>query len=217
MKRRSFITKGVSGTVGLGFAGCSALKSRKHTITWNQELPPLELDKKVPKPVGTMPVGELGKTGIKVSKMGFGSHMRPHFLEYTREREWMVREAHSLGINLFDVYDIEHGIYQYEPMGRYLAPVINDVIISIAIWPYDGRTLDQELERDLRLFGRDCIDMVRIHTYTPADENWGRWEKLFKYKKEGKIRVVSQSPSTDFMVTIPIPFSFSFVITELNL
>ncbi len=75
-------------------------------------------------------------------------------------------------------------------MGRYLAPVINDVVISISILPWEGRTLEQEMERDLRLFGRDYIDMVRIHSYSPDSPDWYQWEQLFKWKEEGKIRAV---------------------------
>lgn len=37
-----------------------------------------------------------------------------------------------------------------------------------------------------RLFGKDCIDLVRTHAYWPDHPTWGEhWtfaEKLFKYK-----------------------------------
>ena len=183
MKRRDFIAKGSAGLLGAGITGCSS-------VTVKRELSPHAFDKKVPKPVGTMPTGEIGKTGIKVSKYGFGSHMRKDIVEFDSERERMVREAFDFGVNLFDVYDKEQECYQYEPMGRFLAPIINDVVISISILPWEGRTLEQELERDLRLFGRDYIDMVRIHSYSSDSSNWHQWEKLFKFKEQGKIRAV---------------------------
>jgi len=71
-------------------------------------------------------------------------------------------------------------------MGRYLAPVIDDVVISISFRPYDGRSFEQEFERDLRLFGRDYIDLIRI-VASPDD---GKWEKLFHLKEKGLIRAV---------------------------
>ena len=103
----------------------------------------------------------------------------------------MINEAHDLGINVFDVYDIEKGSslepsMQYEPFGRQIAPFKNDVIVSISFRPYDGRTPDHELERDLRLFGKDCIDLCRI-LREPEDEIW---ETLFKYKQKGYVRAV---------------------------
>ena len=195
MNRRDFVVKSASGILGVGLTGCSVLRPKTFKI--KGEGTPLELDKKVPKPKGTMPITELGKTGIKVSKFGFGSHMSQEFVPYVKEREWMVREALDLGVNFFDVYDYEFQIYQYEPMGRYLKDVINDVVISITMHPYDGRTIEEEIERDLRAFGRDYIDMVRIHAWR-KDENypsqmghkWDWWEKLFKLKEKGYIRAV---------------------------
>jgi len=174
---------GAAGALGLGAAGCAGLSVKR-------ELSPYAFDAKTKKPAGTMPMAEIGKTGIKVSKFGFGSHIRQDIVKFDKEREFMIREAHDLGINFFDIYDKEQECFQYEPMGRFLAPVINDVVLSISILPWEGRTLEQQLERDLRLLGRDYIDMVRIHSYTKTADNWYQWEKLFKFKEQGKIRAV---------------------------
>ena len=182
MKRRDFVKTGITGAVGMGLSGCS--------VKVKPQASPHAFDNKVKKPVGTIQMGEIGKTGIKVSRFGFGSHMRRDIRKFEKEREWMVREAYDLGVNFFDVYDHEQRCYQYEPMGRHLAPMINDVVISISILPWDGRTLEEELERDLRLFGRDYIDMVRIHSSSSDSGNWYQWEKLFKWKEQGKIRAV---------------------------
>ena len=184
-----------------GLSGCAA-KARE-SIRVKQELTPVDFNRKLPKPQGTMPMGEIGKTGIRVSKFGFGSHMRQELMKYTKEREWMVREAYDLGVNLFDVYDIESAHYQYEPMGRYLEPVKNRVVISITMWPDKGLTVEQEIERDMKLFRRDYIDLVRIHAWKrergpkeladQAGHKWEWWETLFKYKEKGLIRAVGVS------------------------
>jgi len=187
MKRRDII-KGAAAALGAGAAGCAG---KPRTVRISPEGVPFSFGDNYPKPKGgSMPVTELGKTGIKVSAFSFGSHMRPYLRPYERERERMVREAYELGVNVFDVYDREHNVYQYEPMGRFLKPFINDVVVSISLLPYEGRTLEQELERDLRCFGRDYLDMVRIHVYSPDHQNWGYWEQLFKWKEQGKIRAV---------------------------
>jgi len=185
MRRRDFLTKGAVGVVGAGVAGCSrSIRIQPTGVSFS-------FGDNYPKPKGgTMPKREIGKTGIKVSQFGFGSHMQQYLVPYTREREHMIRDAYELGVNIFDIYDVEHGIYQYEPTGRYLAPMINDVVISISIRPYDGRSLDEELHRDLRLFGRDHIDMVRIGAWVEHGEEWWMWDELFKYKEQGKIRAV---------------------------
>ncbi len=180
MKRRKFLASGLTVAASAGCGG----------VAVKQELAPYAFDRKGKKPIGAMPSGEIGKTGIKVSKFGFGSHIRKDIVPFSKEREWMIREAHELGITFFDVYDKEQECYQYEPMGRYLKPVINDVVISISILPWDGRTLEQEFERDLRLFGREYLDMVRIHSYKSTSSNWNQWDLLFKWRDKGKIRAV---------------------------
>ncbi len=188
MKRRNFISSAATGVLGMGLGGC-ALKPR--TMKIEAEGVPFSFGDNYPKPKGgSMPMKKLGKTGIEVSNFCFGSHMRAYLRPYERERERMVREAYDLGINIFDVYDKEHEVYQYEPMGRYLKPMINDVLISIALLPYDGRNLQQQFERDLRVFGRDHIDLVRLHVYKKEDANWAYWDQVFKWKEEGKIRAV---------------------------
>jgi len=183
MQRRDFVVKGTSGALGVGLSGCSTFRSKKIVIN-KPEFAPIDIETKLPKPVGTMPMAEIGTTGIKVSKFGFGSHLRQELVKHDKVREWIIREAYDLGINFFDVYDIEHKVFQYEPMGRYLAPIINDVVISISFRPYDGRSFEEEFERDLRLFGRDYIDMVRLQG------NLDKWELLLKWKEQGKIRIV---------------------------
>jgi len=188
MKRRNFITSAATAALGMGLGGC-AMKPRNIKI--EAAGVPFSFGENYPKPKGgSMPMGELGKTGIKVSKFTFGSHMRPYLRPYEREREQMIRDAHDLGVNTYDIYDKEHEVYQYEPMGRFLKPIINDVNVSIALLPYDGRDVTQQFERDLRVLGRDHIDMVRIHAHKKTDDRWKYWDQLFKWKEEGKIRAV---------------------------
>lgn len=170
---------------GVSIAGCGALKPEK--IQLYKEIAPFS-----PRPRGgTMPMAELGNTGIKVSKMTFGSHIRAEMTSYYKQREYMIHEAFDMGVNVFDVYDDEKGSslepsMQYEPLGRQIAPFKNHALVSISFRPYEGRTPEQELERDLRLFGKDCIDLVRIMR-TPDDEIW---DTLFKFKEKGYIRAI---------------------------
>ena len=104
MKRRSFLSKGSSVIIGTGVLGCS-------TIKVTQKFSEPAFDKVVPEPIGTMEYREIGKTGIKVSKYGFGSHIREDLLSFTKERERMIHEAYDYGVNFFDVYDHEQRCY----------------------------------------------------------------------------------------------------------
>lgn len=194
MERRHFIKAGAAGALGLGLTATGAFAK---TLDLKRGYAPFDFERTSPKPTGTMPMAELGKTGIKVSKFAFGSHIQHDILKnkesnnYDKIREKMVRDAFDMGINLFDVYDLEQQCFQYEPMGRYLEPINKDVIISITLNPNPATlTLAQELERDLKLFKRDYLDLVRIHVYNDKDKNWGQWEQMFKFKEQGKIRAV---------------------------
>lgn len=215
MKRRDFITAGAVGALGAGLAGCGVKPKR---VAIEATGVPFSFGDNYPKPKsGSIPMKTLGKTGIKVSSFGFGSHMRPYLRPYEREREMMIRDAHELGVNVFDVYDKEHEVYQYEPMGRFLKPIINDVLISIAVLPYDGRDFQQEFERDLRCFGRDHIDFARIHVYKKDDKNWGQWDQLFKWKQEGKVRAVGL-PIHQYEDLFPVidEYPLDYVIVPFN-
>jgi predicted aldo/keto reductase-like oxidoreductase len=191
MKRRDFIQRSALGATAAGMAGCSGagnqVNIKKSELEWEE----FSFESSVPKPSGgAIPRNKLGTTDIEVSAFGFGSHMRRDIIGFFDERQQIIRQAYELGVNLFDVYDKEHHCFQYEPMGQHIEPMKNDVVISIALLPYSGRTFEEEFERDLRCFNRDYIDMVRIHVYSPEQESWKNWEKLFKWREEGKIRAV---------------------------
>lgn len=139
-----------------------------------------------------LPKTQLGNTGISVSKFGFGSHIINATVRNNKElREYMIRQALDYGMTLFDVYNTESSQMQYEPMGKYLAPSINDVTISIAFeGPDSGRTVEQEIDYDLQLFGKSRIDLVRHRGWTKGDSSWYIWEELFKLRDKGKIGAV---------------------------
>jgi len=111
-----------------------------------------------------------------------------------------VREALDLGVTLFDVYDKEQNCFQYEPMGRYLEPVKNKVIISVTMYPNKGLTVEQEFKNTLKVFHRDYIDLVRLHSWKreknqkelndQQGHKWEWWDKVFRFKEKGLIRAV---------------------------
>jgi len=135
---------------------------------------------------------ELGTTGIMVSRFGFGSHVSS--ANCGVKREYLFREAFDRGMKVFDVYDVEGRHNEYEPTGRRLAPVINDTVISISLCPARGYTPEQEIDRARELFGKDYIDMVRMHLWSPDHADfgleWWMWEELFRLRDLGKIRAV---------------------------
>jgi len=196
MKRRSFIGKTLSGLAALETMGCSSLGKKIELNRGQVDYSPEILKDKRSRPKGTMPKRELGKTGIRVSHFAFGSHMTESLIPYEREREYMIREAHDLGINLFDIYDSTS--HQFEPMGRYLEPIRNDVLVSVHATEYgsiyEGNPtalpVEKGIEKMLRVMRLDHIDLARNYCHTPDHENMKNWDILFRFKEKGYIRAV---------------------------
>ncbi len=196
MKRRAFVAKSSAAMAALSNLGCSMLGKKIELQRGQVEYSPEILKEKRKRPVGAMPMTELGTTGIKISKFTFGSHMTAELIPYAQEREYMIREAHDLGINLFDIYD--KSSHQFEPMGRYLEPVKNETLVSLHATEYEsayegnpvGLDVERGVERMLRMLRRDHIDLARNYCHTANDKRFANWDKLFKMKEKGLIRAV---------------------------
>jgi len=195
MKRRQFIVNVPLAAATFGAGGCSVLSGKKIVLERRFEAADYSFEVTRPRPKnGSIPVRELGTTGIKVSSFGYGAHIHNDLVPFEEERCRMIREAFDLGVTTFDIYD-HWGVEQFEPMGRHLAPMMDKVVLSLNLHLREERTAEQEFERALRLFKRDHIDMYRLNANanSPDTERWRYWENLFKWKEQGKIRAVGMS------------------------
>jgi predicted aldo/keto reductase-like oxidoreductase len=177
MKRRDMIRKTALGAATLGL-GAGSLQAKEKVV-----IP------RLPKPLAReMVYRPLGKTGITVSLLGFGSHLSETNLKDPKGRNRQIQEAIENGITLFDIYD--HGVFhQFEPMARSLEGKRQKVVISLVAVQQDVRA---EIEGALRTFNTDFIDCYRIVYRDPDPHTKGDAELdvLFKMKEEGKIRAV---------------------------
>ncbi len=173
MKRRDFLVKTTSGVMAIGAAGCS-----------DDDGNPVAPDTKG----DSIPTAKLGTTDVTVSKFAFGSHILREYIGNTAEREYMVRDSVEKGVTTFDIYNAENGYYQYEPMIKYLGPVLNDVVLSISVLPEEGRTYEDQFFYNLGLFKRDYFDMVRISDARVGNAEWNFGERMFELRDEGYIR-----------------------------
>lgn len=130
----------------------------------------------------------LGKTGISVSEVSFGSHLKKVNVENPEQRRKQIEMGIEKGINLFDIY--EHSYKQVAPMSEALGRVRDEVVLSlITVWRAADEVMD-EVEYALRAFKRDYIDLFRVI----LDDNWSnseqRLQALMKAKEQGKIRAI---------------------------
>ena len=169
MKRRTFISGIGAAATSAALLGCSSLSG---IVKYRAKMPK-----------GEIPRVALGKTGIMVSRFGFGSHLKAELISKPRYRDQMIKLGFEGGINTFDVYD--HGGYkQFEPMGKSLRGFRKEAIVSLCAVRQTGE-LQAEIDDALNKFFTDYIDLYRL--YAVDDDRMAIMEKN---KKDGKIRAI---------------------------
>jgi aryl-alcohol dehydrogenase-like predicted oxidoreductase len=137
----------------------------------------------------------LGKTGEKLSMIGFGGIVVMD--ESPDASANIVAEAVDRGINYFDIAP-SYGNAQ-ESLGPALAPYRKNVFLACKT---EGRTKDdsrKQLEESLRLLKTDHADLYQFHALTKMKEldqvlgPGGAMETMEAAKKEGKIRYIGFS------------------------
>ena len=146
MKRRSFLQGIGTASATLPFSGCSIISKRKYN---NYE------------PKGEMPKRTLGKTGIEVSVLGFGSHLKKELIADPELRDRIIKLGFEGGINIFDVY--EEGFHQFQPMGKSLKGVRKDAVVSLC-FELSTDKMQSELDFALKSFDTDYIDLYRLYS-----------------------------------------------------
>ena len=135
--------------------------------------------------VNNMKYRKLGKTGVSISEIGFGSHLTPQNMGDPQARAAQIRKGLELGINLFDIY--EHKYHQFGLMSQVLNPVRQDVVLSLVqVWR--PTTSLEEVEYALKTFDTDVIDLYRLYTDASRSkrERENRLEGLQQAKKTGQ-------------------------------
>lgn len=126
----------------------------------------------------------LGRTGIKVSKIGFGTGTT-HFTGISLHSSMLVQElsvlllyAYELGVNLWDT------AYTYEtyPHIRKALDSLerNNIVISSKTDKSGYKDTRAEVENSLRLLQTDYIDIFLLHGVRNAFDFWVRRGALKK-------------------------------------
>ncbi|HDQ04696.1 MAG TPA: aldo/keto reductase [Deltaproteobacteria bacterium] len=162
----------------------------------------------------------LGKTGIKVSEVGFGGI--PIIRLQTDEAIKVLRHAHERGITFYDTANMYRN--SEAKIGQAFSMLRDKVIIATKTMRRDAKGFARHLEKSLGDLKTSYIDIYQFHQVANKEE----WEKLCrpdgalaaaqKAKEEGKIRflgLISHNLSvaidiikTGFFDTIQFPFNF---------
>jgi predicted aldo/keto reductase-like oxidoreductase len=162
----------------------------------------------------------LGKTGIKVSEVGFGGI--PIIRLQTDEAVKVLRYAFDKGITFYDTANMYRD--SESKIGQALSPVRDKIVIATKTILRESAGLRKHLEQSLKMLKTDYIDVYQFHQVA-NDEAWGKITKdsgalseADKAKKEGKIRFLGVTShnlqmavkliKTGLFSTVQFPFNF---------
>ncbi len=148
----------------------------------------------------------LGKTGLKVSRMclgcmSYGMVKRQWFLDEEEGRPF-IRRALELGINFFDTANMYSNGASEEVLGRALRDFAKreEVVVATKVYfpmrpDVNGRGLSRkavitEIDNSLRRLGTDYVDLYQIHRWdyeTPIEETLEALHDVVKAGKAGYI------------------------------
>ena len=154
---------------------------------------------------------KLGRTGLEVSRIGFGGLFVASFSAQYEDARKAVQRGGELGINFFDTAP-GYGNSE-EVLGKALQGVRDPIVLSTKLGgrptpflPQDTACLRASVDESLRLLGRDHIDILMVHEPDrPGQYAW--WtdmvnvrgpvlELLGELKAEGKIRYAGLGGTT---------------------
>lgn len=129
-----------------------------------------------------MPMRVLGKTGKKISILGYGCGSQ--FMKMP-DGEWEshFEHAYDAGINYFDTastYGQNDPVSSEERLGRIIPGIRNDIFLLTKIHERDPDKAKAEFERSLKRLKTDHVDVLLIHAVRPDDELKSIAEGVYK-------------------------------------
>ncbi len=200
MKRRKFIRNSAIGTLALTIP---AIRSFGSNFSPNYEIP-----RRV-----------LGKTGEKLSIIGFGAIMlNDNPQDFANE---LVAKSYELGVNYYDVAP-SYGNAE-ERLGPALKPYRKNCFLACKTGKRDAEGAQQELENSLRLMQTDHFDLYQLHALSSVEQveqafaPGGAMETFVKAKKDGKVKYLGFSAhSVDAAMLAMKNYAFDSILFPIN-
>ena len=168
---------------------------------------------------GKMEKRVLGKTGEKLSIIGFGGIVVDKAT--TEEAAARVKEAIDHGINYFDVAP-SYGNAE-EMLGPALEPYRKDVFLACKTGEREKEGSRRELEQSLKYLRTDHFDLYQLHAVTTLDDvdtifgKDGAMETFVEAREEGKVRFLGFSAhSVEAANALMDRFDFDSILFPFN-
>lgn len=166
-----------------------------------------------------LPKRLLGKTGEKLSIIGFGGIMlNDNPQQFANE---LVAKAYELGVNYFDVAP-KYGNAE-EKLGPALKPYRNNCFLACKTKERSAEGATKDLENSLKQLQTDHFDLYQLHELSSVREvetafgPGGAMESVVKARQEGKIRFVGFSAhSVDAAMLAMNNFNFDSILFPIN-
>ena len=201
MKRRNFI-KATAGAVPLLSLFPADLAGMI------RETPPGKMERRI-----------LGKTGERLSMLGFGGIVVMNETPETAASQ--VSEAIDFGINYFDVAP-SYGDAELK-LGPALKPYRKDVFLACKTTERSKEGARKELEQSLKRLKTDHLDLYQLHAVTTLDDvnrifaSDGAMETFVAARNEGKVRFLGFSAhSVEAANALMDHFDFDTILFPVN-
>lgn len=166
-----------------------------------------------------IPKRTLGKTGEKLSIIGFGGIMlNDNSQEFA---DAMVAKAYELGVNYYDVSP-KYGNAE-DRLGPALKPFRKDCFLACKTRERDAKGARLELELSLKKLQTDHFNLYQLHELSSVAEveqafnSGGAMEVLIKAQKEGKIKHIGFSAhSVDAALLAIKYYDFDSILFPIN-
>jgi len=200
MKRRSFIRNSTMGSIALTIP---AIRSFGSNFSPDYHLPRRTL----------------GKTGEKLSIIGFGGIMlNDNPQDFANE---LVAKAYELGVNYYDVAPT-YGNAE-ERLGPALKPYRSNCFLACKTTQREAAGARKELENSLKNLQTDHFDLYQLHALTTVEDvnkvfaPGGAMETFVKARQEGKVKYLGFSAhSVDAALLAMKNFKFDSVLFPFN-
>jgi predicted aldo/keto reductase-like oxidoreductase len=167
----------------------------------------------------SLPRRVLGKTGEKLSVIGFGAIMlNDNPQDFANE---LVAKSYELGVNYYDVAP-NYGNAQ-EKLGPALKPYRKNCFLACKTHERNAEGAKKTLEDSLRKLETDYFDLFQLHALSSVEQvnqafgPGGAMETIVKAKKEGKIKHVGFSAhSVDAALLAMNNYDFDSILFPIN-
>jgi len=163
---------------------------------------------------------QLGKTGLKISEVGFGGI--PIIRLDTDTAVKVLRRAYEQGITFYDTANIYRD--SEEKIGRAFDGMRKKIVLATKTFLRDADKATKHIENSLRMLKTDHIDLYQLHQVAQEKDLLavtapkGALEAVTKAQKQGKVRFIGVTShnlamavklvKTGLFATIQFPFNF---------